>query len=276
MPRTSHVALAATVAVTALASACGGGDAAPLSHSALVSRADGLCRAYSADLTRTFAGAQTPKAIDHAYGTYLAKFDQLVVDLRALRPPKGDASAYDAWLDAAVRERPLIEATRPPATKADTGRLWFAISRVDHLAAALGMHECATSVDSHQEHMTRARYAQVAGSVCYSASAAFDLLPNPTDPAEFSSEIRRLEPVFEETQRDLHAIPVPEGDEQPLAAWLRLRDRTAAEILAMRDAADAADPAAFRRLSKRVSADAARAGASAQAYGMPECAGSAA
>jgi len=255
-------------------SACGGGGtAAPLSHDQLVSQADRLCAAYSSELTKVFAHADSVAAADSAYDAYLERFDHLIKDLRALRPPVGDSKAYRAWLEAAVSQRPLIEATRPPAAEADTGRLWFAISRVDHLAAGLGMWDCATSVDRNQVPMTRSSYAQVADSVCYSAGAAFKLLPKPDGLAAFSNEIDQLEPVFEETQRDLHAIPVPSGDEGELGAWLRIRDRTAREILLMRDAADAGDLTTFKRLSGQVNADAQRGRSIAGEYGMTQCGG---
>jgi hypothetical protein len=119
--------------------------------------------------------------------------------------------------------------------------------------------------------MSKTTYIQVADNLCYSASAAFELLPQPQSLSDFSRGIRRLQPVMEETQRDLHAIPVPAGDEQQLGEWLQMRDRNVREIDGMRDAADAGDSAKFERLSTQVNIDARRASQMAGQYGMLVC-----
>jgi hypothetical protein len=135
------------------------------------------------------------------------------------------------------------------------------------------MRDCATSVDRNQHPMTRSSYARVADGICYATRAAFNLLPKPDDLSSFGKQIDQLEPVFEETDRDLHAIPAPDGDAAQLAAWLRVRDLTSTEVQRMRDAADSGDLETFSRLSRRLIADGRRAEAIATAYGMTVCGG---
>src|SRR5207245_1127109 len=154
MKITSHIALLAAVAVAAVAAGCGGGSAASsagpspvLPHDRLIAEADRICGAYSHTITVEFRDVSSNDEAAKLWITHLGQFDQLIRDLRALRPSSQDAAAYAAWLDAGEKQRPLIVAARPPSRDEATGKLVLAVANVNVMAARLGMRDCSIDID---------------------------------------------------------------------------------------------------------------------------------
>ena len=111
----------------------------------------------------------------------------------------------------------------------------------------------------------------MADGICVGGRDAFGLLPTPADLQGVVTELDRLQPVLDSVQRDLHAIPVPQGDEVEIGAWLAARDRARAEIRQMRSVAASGDLAAYNRVGTRLAHDSAYANGRAEAYGITVC-----
>jgi hypothetical protein len=274
MTRIPHIALAtATAAAVILAAGCGGAGSGPatLSHAQLVTQADHICATYNREVSDDFAGATSDAELARSYGTYLRQFDHQLGLLRALRPAAADAKAYSAWLAAGTALRPLLVATRPPASDDSVGRVVMAGARVSAMADAMGMQDCAIDVDRNEQGMTKQRYIQLADGICQGGSDAFGLLPTPADLPGVVTQIDRLKPVLASVQRDLHAIPKPQGDEAAIGAWLAARDQADAEIEQMRTVAAAGDMAAYGKIGTKLAHDSAYANGRAAAYGIRDC-----
>lgn len=275
MVRYRHITLMAVIAAALFASGCGGGGASstgaaqgPLSHAELVQQADAICRTYSHQVSEEFRDVKTNAAAAALWDKHLAEFDGLISDLRRLKPSDGDRVAYQAWLEAGEGQRPLIVAARPPTTDAALGKLVLEVARVNGMAAGIGMRDCALDVDATESPMTKARYIEVADGVCEGAQAALEQVPVPRSLPDFDTAMQQMMPVIRMLQRDLRAIPEPDGDGAGLDTWLHSRDIIVQDIQAMWDAARKDDLTGFQQASQAVMLGDKAAGRMAQAYGI--------
>ena len=266
-----HLTLLAAFAAALLVAGCGGAGSTPsphsnpLSHAQLVQRADALCRSYSHRTTVDFRDGAATQAV---WNAHLAEFDRLISDLRTLRPSSNDRAAYTAWINAGERQRPLIVAAGPSGSEADIGKLVLAAAKVNAMAADMGMRDCAVDVDETETPMTKARYIDIADGLCASTQAALQQVPAPSTLPEFDRAMTQLMPVITMLQRDLHAIPAPDGDSRRLNAWLDSRDIVMQDIQAMWDAARRGDQNAFGLASQAVTLGDKASGKMAASYGI--------
>ena len=279
MKITSHIALIAAVAVAAVAAGCGGGSAASsagpspvLPHDRLIAEADRICGAYSHTITVEFRDVSSNDEAAKLWITHLGQFDQLIRDLRALRPSSQDAAAYAAWLDAGEKQRPLIVAARPPSRDEATGKLVLAVANVNVMAARLGMRDCSIDIDLSEHPPTRRRYDELADGICANAAAAYRTVPEPNDLAGFDAWITTLMPLFRMTERDLDAIPAPPGDEERVATWRSVHEHALDGITTMQLAARQGDMTEFARVSAIMQRNSDRANRLARDLGMTACA----
>jgi len=279
MKITPHIALIAAVAVAAITAGCGGGSAASsagpstvLPHDRLIAEADRICGAYSHTTSVEFRDLSSNDQAAKVWGTYVGQFDQLIRDLRALRPSSQDAAAYAAWLDAGEKQRPLIVAAKPPSSDQATGKLVLAVANVNAMAAQLGMRDCAIDIDLSEHPSTRQRYDELADGICTNAAAAYRSVPEPNDLAGTDRWITTLMPLFQMAERDLDAIPAPPGDEYQVAAWRRAHTHALDDIRKIQLAAQQGDMAEFERASAATQRDSDHANRLAHDLGMTACA----
>jgi hypothetical protein len=106
-------ATVAAVAALALAAAGCGGDDGP-SKKEFVSNANAVCKRHYAKISaaagKLLAGGALPDPREFgrlAQGTIIPQYTAQVRELRAVKPSKGQAAAYRAWLDdsQALRDR---------------------------------------------------------------------------------------------------------------------------------------------------------------------------
>lgn len=266
-----HLTLMAALAAALLVAGCGGAGSTPgshpdpLSHAQLVQRADALCRTYNHRFTVEFPdGAPTQAEWDG----HVAEFDQLIADLRTLRPSANDRAAYTAWIDAGERQRPLIVAAGPAGSDAEIGKLVLAAANVNAMAAGMGMSDCAVDVDETETPMSKSRYIDIADGLCAASQAALGQVPAPDTLPDFDRAMKQMMPVITMVQRDLRAIPVPDGDGGRLDAWLHSRDIVVQDIQAMWDAARTGDQNGFGQASQAVTLGAKASGRMAAGYGI--------
>jgi hypothetical protein len=278
MKITSHIALIATLAVAGIAAGCGGSAASSsrqpsvLPHDRLIAAADHICAAYSHTISVEFRNVNTNEEASKVWTAYIGQFDQLIRDLRDLRPSSQDAAAYAAWLDAGEKQRPLIVAARPPSSDNATGTLVLVGANVNAMAAELGMRDCSIDVDLSEHPANLQRYDQLADGICANAAAAYGTVPEPNDLAGFDPWITKLVPLFQGTERDLDAIPAPPGDEEQVAAWRAAHKRSLDDILKIQRAARQGDMAEFERASAITQRDSNKANRLAHDLGLSACA----
>jgi hypothetical protein len=265
----------AAIAAALFASGCGGGGASspgtaasPLSHDQLVKQADAICRTYTHRASEEFRDVKDDAAAAALWDQHLAQFDRLVADLGKLQPSDGDSAAYAAWLEAGEKQRPLIVAAKPPTTNEAMGKLVLEVARVNGMAAAIGMDDCAIDVDRTETPMTKARYIELADGLCAGTQAALSQVAVPETLPDFDQAMGKMMPVITMLQRDLRAIPAPDGDGDRLGAWLSSRDIIVQDIQAMWDAAKKDDATGFQQASQAVMLGDKAAGRMAQAYGI--------
>jgi hypothetical protein len=274
----SHIALFAVVVVAAIAAGCGGssasssGPSSVLPHDQLIAAADRICGAYSHTASVEFRNVTTNDEAAKVWTTYIGQFDQLIRDLRALRPSSQDAAAYAAWLDAGEKQRPLIVAAEPPSSDEATGKLVLVGATVNAMAAELGMRDCSVDVDLSEHPANLQRYDQLADGICANAAAAYGTVPEPNNLAGFDAWITTLTPLFQGTERDLDAIPAPPGDEDRVAAWRSAHKRSLDDIRKIQLAAQQGDMAGFEHASQVTQRDSDHANSLAADLGMTACA----
>jgi hypothetical protein len=120
-----------------------------VSHSDFVKRADAVCSAYTSQ-TKASLRPRTYTAIVQYVEKTLPVYEAALRRLEALKRPKSDAAAIQAWLAAdrrvAKAVRDLGEGARRrdfPSVTAAAGRAQIAGSDSRRAAASLGMHVCA-------------------------------------------------------------------------------------------------------------------------------------
>jgi hypothetical protein len=274
--------LVGVVVAAALAAGCGGATgvagrpAAGLSHAQLVGQADALCRSYNHVTSQEFRGVSSNAQAARVWGTMLGQVDRLNAQLSRLRPAAADAGAYRVWLDLLVDSRPLMAAARPPQAQGTLGAMVLAAAKQDELAARLGMHDCAIDVDPTEHPITKQRYIQVADGVCSSAFAgayvAAHSVPKARSVQGFGRVLAARLPVSSLLVRDLHAIPVPPGDEAQIANWLNARDLAYADAVRAQHAAYAGNAKAFKLWAASLLDETNTAATLATNYGATACA----
>jgi len=136
------------------------------------------------------------------------------------------------------------------------------------MAAGMGMRDCAVDVDETETPMTKGRYIEIADGLCATTQAALKQVPAPSTLPEFDRAMTQLMPVITMLERDLRAIPAPDGDSRRLEAWLDSRDIVVQDIQAMWDAARRGDQNAFGMASQAVTLGDKASGRMAASYGI--------
>jgi hypothetical protein len=140
-------AVTALAVLVALAPGCGSNDHR-LSKEEYAQRADAVCRRYNA-ATSELGSPQSMPALAKVAARSLPHLDRAIRDLRALRPPKDEATTARTWLRqltllrgdvVRIRDRARandakgVQAVVPAATRRN--------QRFSRLATQLGMSVC--------------------------------------------------------------------------------------------------------------------------------------
>jgi hypothetical protein len=140
--------LALFCAATVLAVA-GCGDTR-LTHEQLLDRADAVCATYNR-ATVKLAPPRTLRQIRRLAARVLPAYRTAIAKLDALRPPKEDENAFDAWLAADRRIQLDVEQLARAARRGDVHAVRAAAAqasaddaRSSRLANALGLSICGT------------------------------------------------------------------------------------------------------------------------------------
>jgi hypothetical protein len=135
-------------AVTVLAVA-GCGDSR-LTHEQLLNQADAVCATYNRATVR-LAQPRTLRQIRRFTARVLPAYRRAIAKLDALRPPKEDENAFDAWLAADRRIQLDVEELARAAKRSDAHAVRAAVAqasaddaRSSRLANALGLSICGT------------------------------------------------------------------------------------------------------------------------------------
>jgi len=144
------------VVSAAMLSSCGGG--ARLTKPQLIQQADAICKASQSTTDDLLGGlpetttAETMPAIADVFERVVPVLRETSKRLRALRPPKGDETAIDEWLDDFDRSVDLLNELRDVAASGDTDAFIAALDQstavgdqADSEATAYGFTVCGAA-----------------------------------------------------------------------------------------------------------------------------------